>query len=74
MDSMIIARLALEQEAFEAKCWAYYQGLKLKGWSAPEEGDTASPEALFWREPSGKYGVLQIEAAWKGWLMAKGLM
>lgn len=56
-----------EVAAFEEAVWSYYQTLKDHGWSAPEEGDTSSSEALFWREPSGKYGVQQIEAAWWGW-------
>lgn len=59
-----------ERKEFEAAMWAYYVGLKAKGWSAPEEGDP-TPEALFWREESGKYGVLSVEAAWNGWQMAR---
>lgn len=65
--------LDAEREDFEAKCWAYYQGLKAKGWSHPEEGDSTDPAALFWRNDDGRYGVHQIEAAWNGWQMAKGL-
>ncbi len=57
--------------AFENEVWAYYQLLKAKGWSSPEEGDTSSREALFWRQPNGKYGVAQIEAAWWGWKLCQ---
>ena len=59
-----------ERTQFEAAMWAYYLDLKAKGWSAPGEGDP-TPEALFWREESGKYGVLSVEAAWNGWQMAR---
>ena len=54
---------------FEDAIWAHYQGLKARGWSAPEEGDPSSRESLFWREANGQYGVRQIEAAWRGWCM-----
>lgn len=63
-----------ERAEFEKKCWAYYQALKAKGWSHPDEGDTTDPASLFWRRENGKYGVNQIEAAWNGWLMGRGLM
>lgn len=56
-----------QRPAFEDAIWTYYQTLKANGWAAPEEGDTSSREALFWRTPAGKYGVQQIEAAWWGW-------
>lgn len=53
--------------AFETAVWTHYRSLKTAGWSHPEEGDPTDPAALFWRQPSGKYGVRQIEAAWCGW-------
>ena len=58
---------------FEDACWAHYKGLKARGWSHPDEGDPNSREALFWREANGQYGVRQIEAAWRGWLMREAL-
>ena len=61
-------------DEFETKCWAYYQGLKAEGWSHPAEGDSTARESLFWRADDGRYGIHQVEAAWKGWLMAKGLI
>lgn len=66
--------LAETREEFELRCWDYYQNLKAKGWSSPEEGDSTCRDSLFWQEPSGMYGVRQIEAAWRGWLMAKGYL
>ena len=61
-----------ERKTFESSIWAYYANLKTHGWSAPGEGDF-HPDALFWKEPSGKYGVLAIEAAWNGWKMRAAL-
>lgn len=57
------------RRAFEAAMWEYYRELKALGWSAPEEGDF-TPEALFWRTDTGRYGVNQIQASWTGWLLA----
>ena len=54
---------------FEDAIWAHYQGLKARGWSAPEEGDPSSRESLFWRQENGQYGVRSVEAAWRGWQM-----
>ena len=59
------------RQAFEARIFAYYQNLKVNGWSHPDEGDN-TPEALFWRQPNGQYGVHQIEAAWQGWQLCNG--
>lgn len=60
---------ATERTAFENATWAYYQGLKTAGWEHADEGDPNSMAALFWRMPSGQYGVHQIQAAWMGWKM-----
>ena len=53
---------------FERETFAYYRRIKALGWWHPDEGDN-TPEALFWRRPDGKYGVNQIEAAFRGWEM-----
>ncbi len=63
-----------EREAFEDAVWAYYQRLKSRGWSHSDEGDPSRRESLFWRQENGMYGVRQIEAAWCGWKLAKGLL
>ena len=68
LDAHRIRRAALRR-AFEAATWEYYRELTALGWSAPEEGDF-TPEALFWRTDTGRYGVNQIQAAWMGWLLA----
>lgn len=64
----------IERAAFEARVWAFYQAKKSTGWSSPDEGDSTRPESLFWRRDNGQYGIHQIESAWHGWLMAKGLL
>lgn len=62
-------RVLAVRRSFEAVMWEYYRELKALGWSAPEEGDF-TPEALFWRTDTGRYGVTQIQAAWMGWLLS----
>lgn len=64
--------LAAEEIAFQDSMWVYYQNLKSHGWNHPDEGDNTK-EALFWKQPNGKYGVNQIEAAWNGWKMRAAL-
>ena len=59
---------------FEDATWVHYQGLKARGWSAPEEGDPNSRESLFWLEPNGQYGVRSVEAAWRGWQMREAAL
>lgn len=63
-----------ERQCFEDAVWRYYRVIKNAGWSNPEEGDSNRRESIFWRLESGKYGVQQIEAAWCGWQLAKGLL
>lgn len=60
------------RQVFEDQLWAYYQRIKAAGWKSPEEGDASSRESLFWRraEMPEMYGVLQVQAAWQGFLMA----
>lgn len=60
--------LDMERRQFEIDIFIYYQSLKAKCWSAPEEG-SGEAASLLWREPSGKYGVQSVEAAWNGWRM-----
>ena len=69
-----IHMLDIERLAFENKVWAFYQAKKATGWSHAYEGDPEYPESLFWRTDSGAYGIRQIESAWCGWQMAKGLL
>ena len=59
------------RDVFEQRCFAYYQRLKLVGWTHADEGDLTH-ESLFWRREGHPtmYGVHQIEAAWQGFQMA----
>ena len=69
-DPVFTAQQVLDsRRAFEEAMWEYYRELKALGWSAPEEGDF-TPEALFWRTDTGRYGVNQVQAAWMGWLLS----
>jgi hypothetical protein len=54
------------RKAFEDAVFAHYARIKAAGWSAPEEG-SFTPEALFWHQPNGQYGVHSVEHAWWGW-------
>ena len=62
--------MATERERFEAAAFNYYTGLKAAGWSHPDEGDN-TPESLFWLQPNGQYGVINLNAAWWAWQAAK---
>lgn len=52
---------------FEDWMWKRYLWLKAQGWAAAGEVGPVR-EALFWREESGKYGVISIAAAWEGFI------
>jgi hypothetical protein len=65
--------LAHEQKRFEHAAYNRYLGQKALGLLTQEDGD-GTPEALFWKQPSGEYGVLMFNAAWWGWRAAKGLL
>lgn len=67
--------MTVEQErtAFEAAAYRHYLLQKARGKTdASAQGD-GTPEALFWKTDSGDYGVLMFNAAWWGWLAAKGM-
>lgn len=61
----------IEREAFEAACYRQYVCQKAAGAiDTSAEGD-GTPEALFWKQPGGEYGVRMFNAAWWGWKNAK---
>lgn len=62
------AEMDAERKLFENTMFALYVRKKNLG-----QIDT-TPEALFWKQPSGEYGVLMFNAAWYGWKAAKGLV
>jgi hypothetical protein len=66
--------IEIERTDFETAMYAHYLRKRAAGQiDAEGEGD-GTPEALFWKQPSGDYGVLMFNAAWYGWQAAKGLV
>jgi hypothetical protein len=62
--------MARQREEFEDKMFALYE----RGHGAAlDDGGDGSREGLLWREADGTYGVKQFNAAWYGWLAARGL-
>lgn len=57
----------LERGFFEEACFQLYQKQVKSGDVKPGEDGDGSREALFWRKPSGDYGVDMFNAAWFGW-------
>lgn len=55
------------RQAFEDAAWAEYLKARAQG---PVDGDVdgePTREGLFWRKPSGAYGVKQWNAGWWAW-------
>lgn len=67
------AEMDAERKLFEDACYRRYSARKSLGMISNEDGD-GTPEALFWKQPNGEYGVLMFNAAWWGWKAAKGLV
>lgn len=70
--------LTKERTEFETAAYAHFvtrraQG-KLDRQLAEDVGGNGTPEALFWKQPDGSYGVLMFNAAWWGWRAARGLL
>lgn len=55
-----------ERELFEEAVFDHYRAIKAAGWSNPDEGDMTR-ESLFWLQPDGLYGVVNLNAAWWAW-------
>ena len=66
------AEMDAERKLFESAMYDLYERKKKLGLLTAEDGD-GTPEALFWKQPDGSYGVLMFNAAWYGWKAAKGL-
>lgn len=68
---MFDVMLGQQREAFEAAMFDLFERNKL---SVPldDHGD-GTREALFWCTETGLYGVRQFNAAWYGWLAARGI-
>lgn len=62
-----------ERERFEQAAYRHYLDRRAAGLTSDMSDPCASPEALFWQQPDGSYGVLMFNAAWWGWQAARGL-
>ena len=55
------------REAFEKAAYNHYLQRKATGKIDPSAEGDGTPEAMFWRDENGNYGVLMFNAAWWGW-------
>ena len=67
--------LAQERAEFEAAAYAHFLSCRASGALDRQlaDGGDGTPEALFWKQPNGEYGVLAFNAAFWGWRAARGL-
>jgi hypothetical protein len=66
--------LSRERALFEKAMFEHYLRQRALGVLDPNDEGDGTPEALFWKQPNGDYGVLMFNAAWYGWRAAKGLV
>jgi hypothetical protein len=62
-----------ERLLFEKAAYGHFIKKLLAGKIDPANAADASPDALFWKQDNGEYGVLAFNPAWWGWCAAKGL-
>lgn len=55
------------RESFEKAAYDHYLQRKAAGKVDPSAEGDGTPEAMFWRDENGNYGVLMFNAAWWGW-------
>ena len=55
-----------DRAAFEAAAYRHFQRRLAAGKIPAEEPGDGTPEALFWRDEKGDYGVKMFNAAWWG--------
>lgn len=67
-----------ERTEFEYAAYAHFLERRAQGaldqQLAADAGGDQTPEALFWRQPDGSYGVKMFQAAWWGWKAGRGLL
>lgn len=63
-DYMSIERL---RTRFETWYIGEFKRVRAAGAAVNDNGCPATPEALFWKDERGDYGVDSIHAAWIGW-------
>ncbi len=52
------------RESFEKAAYNHYLQRKAAGKIDPSAEGDGTPEAMFWRDENGNYGVLMFNAAW----------
>ena len=55
------------RERFETWYIGEFKRVRAAGTAIDDNGSPATPEALFWKDERGNYGVNSIHAAWIGW-------
>lgn len=58
---------------FENLAYQKYLAQKAAGKLDPTAEGDGTPEALFWKQDDGSYGVLMFNAAWQGFKWGRGL-
>lgn len=58
------------KELFERECYAFFQKRKADGFVDRNDTGDGTPEALFWKDEKGNYGVRMFNAAWWGFRTA----
>ena len=68
--------LTKERTEFEAAAYTHFVTRRAQGKldRQLQDGGDQTPEALFWKQPDGSYGVKMFQAAWWGWKAARGVL
>lgn len=64
----------LARAEFEQLAYQHYLDRKAAGKLDPTAEGDGTPEALFWKQEDGSYGVLMFNAAWQGFKWGRGLV
>ena len=59
---------------FEQLAYQHYLAQKAAGKLDPTAEGDGTPEALFWKQEDGSYGVRMFNAAWQGFKWGRGLV
>ena len=62
------------RKEFEHLAYQHYLDRKVAGKLDPTAEGDGTPEALFWKQEDGSYGVLMFNAAWQGFKWGRGLV
>lgn len=67
-------RVEQHRAEFEQLAYRHYLDRKVAGKLDPTAEGDGTPEALFWKQEDGSYGVLMFNAAWQGFKWGRGLV